>query len=312
MLPFMSARSIASATVSFGLVSIPVKLYATGQAQSDVSFHMLHRECGTRLKQQYICPKDEVVVPREDMTKGYEFAKGKYVTFSPEELKSLEEVGNQTIEIVEFVPIEAIDPVYFDKSYWLGTDKGGEKAYRLLGDVMRETGRCAIATYAARGKAYLVLIRPEKETGLAMQQLRYADEVRPFSEVPVGDAQVKDSELKLATQIVDQLARETFDPTPFEDTVKKRALAMIQKKVDEGQEITSEPAEAPRGQIIDLMEALKASLSAKRGGQAAADEDEDDSARKPPRRAASHGDGEAEAPKAAHGHAKAKRTRAAK
>ncbi len=289
----MSARSIASATVSFGLVSIPVKLYATTQSASEISFNLLHKTCGSRLKQQYVCIKEEVVVSREDMAKGYEFEKDRYVMFAPEELKALEEVGNQTIEIQEFVPLSQVDPIYFDKAYFLGTDKGGERAYKLLAQALCESGRSALATYAARGKQYLVLVRALGDGGLVMQQLRYADEVRSFKEVPVGDAQVKDAELALARQIVDQLARETFDPTRFEDTVRKRVLELIQRKVEDGQAVGGQVAEAPRGQIIDLMEALRKSLEARaKGAEAAAPAAtaapapaEEERERKPPRRA---------------------------
>jgi DNA end-binding protein Ku len=276
----MPARAIASATVSFGLVTIPVKLFpATAPAGSGISFNLLHKECGTRLKQQYICPKDEVIVPRDDMIKGYEFAKDQYVTFTAEELKALEEKATQTVDIAEFVPLDKVDPVYFDKPYYLAPDKGGEKAYHLLAEVMRDTGRCALAKYAARGKMYLVLVRPVEE-GLTMQQLLYADEVRSWKEIAMPDKPaLRDAELKLAHQLVDQIAAETFDPTQYEDEVKKRIQADIEKKV-QGKEIeVSETTEQP-AQIIDLMEALKASLGAAKGSKrsppAATPEAEDD------------------------------------
>jgi DNA end-binding protein Ku len=266
----MPARAIATATVSFGLVTIPVKLFpATQPSGAGISFHLLHKECSTRLKQQYICPRDEAIVPRDEMIKGYEFAKDQYVTFTAEELKALEEKSTQTVDIAEFVPLDKVDPVYFDKPYYLAPEKGGEKAYHLLAEVMRDTGRCALARYAARGKQYLVLVRPIAE-GLAMQQLLYADEVRSFKEVAMPDKPVlRDAELKLAHQLVDQIASETFDPTQYEDEVKKRIQADIDKKV-EGKEIeVSEPTQQP-AQIIDLMEALKASLGAAKGGRRAA------------------------------------------
>src|SRR5438045_4629772 len=139
------ARAIAGATVSFGLVSIPVKLFAATQASAGVSFNLLHKKCSTRLKQQYICPTDNEIVSRDDMVKGYEFAKDQYVTFTPEELKSLEEKASQQIEISEFVPTEKIDPVFFDKAYYLGPEKGADRAYRLLSEAMRTTGRTALA-----------------------------------------------------------------------------------------------------------------------------------------------------------------------
>ncbi|MGH9364088.1 MAG: Ku protein [Thermoanaerobaculia bacterium] len=257
----MSARPIAAGTVSFGLVSIPVKLYSAGNSSAAISFNLLHAKCSSRLKQQYICPKDNnEIVPREDMVKGYEFSKDRYVTFKEEELKALEEQSTQSIEVVEFVPIDKVDPVYFDKTYYLGPDKGGAKAYKLLAEVMKETGRVALAKYAARGKQYLVMLRPG-EGGLVMQQLLYADEVRPFSEVPIEQADVQPKELDLAKLLVEQRATDKFEPETYEDDVKKRIQAQLERKIA-GQEIQVAPAE-PGGQIIDLMEALKASLARK-------------------------------------------------
>jgi DNA end-binding protein Ku len=254
------ARAIAGGTISFGLVSIPVKLYSATQASSGVSFNMLHAKCSSRLKQQYVCTHDNEIVGRDQMTKGYEFAKDQYVTFTTEELKSLEEKATQTIDIAEFVPLDRIDPVYFDKAYYLGPEKGGEKAYRLLCEAMRETGRAGLARYAARGKQYLVLLRPSIEGGMVMQQLLYSDEVRPFSDVPMPDeTEVKEPELRLAKQLIDQIAVETFEPTKYHDDVKDRILADIERK-REGQEIAITAPEPEPARIIDLMEALKASL----------------------------------------------------
>jgi DNA end-binding protein Ku len=255
----MPARAISTATISFGLVSIPIKLYTTGESKAAVSFNMLH-ECGTRVKQQYWCPKDERVVPREEIVKGYEFAKGQYVTFTDEEIKSLEAEASHLIEIKEFVPAALVDPVYFDRAYYLGPDKGGDKPYRLLSDAMRETQRVALASYAARGKQYLVLLRPF-EDGLLMQQLRYADEVRSFSEVERGGAKPSDKELSLARKLIDQISSEEFHPEAYEDEVKKRVEEVIAKKV-EGEEVTYAEAPEPQAKIIDLMDALKASLEA--------------------------------------------------
>ncbi len=251
---------MASATISFGLVSIPVRLYSATEASATISFNLLHRPpCGSRLKQQYVCAKEEVIVPREEMVKGYEFQKGEYVTFTPEELKELEEAATQTVDITEFVPLAKVDPIYFDRAYFLGPDKGGDKPYKLLARAMTDTGRAALARYAARGKMYLVMVRPLGDK-LVMQQLHYADEVRDIGEVPVGDAEVREQELKLAKQLVEQIARETFNPDAYEDEVKKRIEEQIQRKV-EGQEIAISPTEQKPAQIIDLMEALKASLA---------------------------------------------------
>jgi DNA end-binding protein Ku len=255
----MPARSLSTGTISFGLVTVPVRLYSAAEHSAAISFNMLHGKCGSRLKQQYICSKDEEIVTRDQTVKGYEFAKDQYVTFTTEELKAMEEASNSAIQIAEFVPLNTVDPVYFEGAYYVGPDKGGERAYQLLAAAMRETGRCALAKWAARGKMYLVLLRPG-EKGLIMQVLHYADEVRSFDEVPVGDTQVKDGELKLAVQLIDQISSEHFNPAAYEDEVKKRYQEAIQKKV-EGQEITAAAPEAPKGQIIDLMEALKASLA---------------------------------------------------
>jgi DNA end-binding protein Ku len=257
------ARAIAGATISFGLVSIPVKLYSATQSSAGVSFHLLHGKCGSRVKQQYICPRDNELVAREEMVKGYEISKDQYVTFTTEELKALEERATETIDIAQFVPVAAIDPVYFDKPYYLSAEKGGEKAYMLLTEAMRESGRAALARYAARGKQYLVMVRPttEKPGGLVLQQLLYADEVRPLAEVPLPDGEVREPELKLARQLIDQISAETFEPTLYHDEVRERVQADIQRKM-QGQDIATSAPEPQPARIIDLMEALKASLAA--------------------------------------------------
>ena len=279
----MAPRSIASLTVSFGLVSIPVKLFSATEASHAISFNLLHKECGSRLRQQYLCVKDEVPVAREDMVKGYEFAKEQYVMFSPEELKTMEETGTHSADVTEFVPIESIDPVYFDKAYYLAPDKGGAKPYALFARALRDSKRCAIGKWAARGKQYIVMIRPV-EDGLVMQQLLYAGEVRAIKDLEIPKTEVKDAELKLAKQLIEQQASDTFDPSAYTDTVSARIEAAVQKKV-EGQEITL--AEAPEGggaQVIDLMEALRASLEKKAAAPAKAREPQAE-ARKPPKRA---------------------------
>ncbi len=224
-----------------------------------MSFNWLHKDCGSRLKQQYVCHQDGDVVERDAMVKGYEFQKGKYVTFTPEELKALEQEKTESIEITEFVPAEQVERSYLSKIYYLGPGKGGDRAYRLLSQAMRETNLAALAKYAARGKQYLVLVRP-MDDGLAMEQLYYRHEIRPFSEVPLGEGDVKKEELKLAIQLIKQAASKEFQPEKYEDEVRTRMLEQIQRKVD-GEEITAAPTEEPKTQIIDLMEALKASLS---------------------------------------------------
>jgi DNA end-binding protein Ku len=272
----MSARPIATATISFGLVSVPVKLYSAGEPGRRISFNWMHERCGTRLKQKYYCPKDDETVERADMIKGYEFAKDQYVVFKPEELKALEEQASQSIDITEFVPAEQVERIYLDKPYYLGPEKGGERAYRLLSAALRKTGRAAIAKYASRGKQYLVMVRPI-ENGLIMEQLLYPQEIRAFSEVPLEEGEVKEQELELAVQLIDQAATDEFRPEDYRDEVRERVLTLIQQKVD-GEEITVAPTEEPQTQIIDLMAALKASL--------AAGQESDSEERKPAQRAA--------------------------
>ncbi len=264
---------MASGTISFGLVAIPVRLYATGESSQTVRFSMVHEKCGTKVKYRYYCPTDDELVERDEIVKGYEFAKGQFVLFSEDELKALMPEATHAIEISEFVPLEKVDPIFFEKSYYLGPDKGGAKPYRLLAETMASTGRAALARYAARGKDYLVMLRPF-ESGLIMQQLRYAVDVRPFAEVPIEEAKVTKAELDLARQLVDQGASDEFDPNVYTDEARGRIWELIEGKV-QGEEIVAAPEEAPKAQIIDLMEALKASL----GG---ADEKTE---RKPPKRA---------------------------
>lgn len=289
----MPARSIASLTVSFGLVSIPVKLYSATESSRSISFNLLHT-CGSRVRQQYYCAREDIPISRDEMVKGYEFAKDQYVMFTPDELKALEEAGTHSADVDEFVPISAIDPVYFDKAYYLAPDKGGAKPYALFARALRESGRCAVGRWAARGKQYIVMIRPV-EDGLVMQQLLYDKEVRPISEIDIPKTDVREAELKLAHQLIDQRSHEVFDPAAYKDEVGERIEAAVQKKV-EGQEITL--AEEPEGgaQIIDLMEALRASLE-KRGAAPARAEEAGKPARKAAKRAKPVESEEAEAPR---------------
>jgi len=266
----MPARALSTATISFGLVSIPVKLYSAAESKAALAFNQIHKKDGSRVKQQLISSRSGEVVPREEIVKGYEFAKDQYVLFEAEELKALEAVATHTIDITEFLKAEQVERRYLEKVYYLGTEKGGARAYKLLAQVLVDTGRVAIGKYAARGKQYLVMVRP-MENGLVMEQLHYPDELRAFSEVPIEDADVKPAELKLATQLVEQAASDEFKPEIYKDEVRERMLALIQRKV-EGEDITLAPTAEPEHKIIDIMEALKASLAAgKKPAQAAAD-----------------------------------------
>jgi DNA end-binding protein Ku len=256
----MPARSISNATISFGLVSVPVNLYSSAESSASVSFNMLHKKCGTRLKQQYICPKEGGVVTRDETVKGYEFAKDQYVILSPEELKALEEKATGAIDVIEFVPLAKVDRVYLEKVYYLGPDKGGDRAYRLLAAALEETGLAALGQYAARGQQHLVLLRPSNGV-LVMEQLHYADEVRTTADIPVPSGDVKPLELTMAKQLIEQTKNESFEPGKYKDTVRERVLETIQRKID-GQDITADiTPDAGGGKILDLMEALKASLA---------------------------------------------------
>ena len=273
----MPPHSLGSGTISFGLVSIPVRLY-TAASPAGVSFNQLHGVCGSRIRQQTFCPKCNKTVERSELVRGYEFAKDQYVQVKDEELKALEGEASKIIDIAEFVPLDQVDPIYFEKTYYLGPDKGGEKPYRLLADAMEKAGQVALAKYVMRGKESLVLIRAA-QGGLMLHTMYFADEVRNFDEVDKGQsAKIKDGELDLALQLINGLASESFSPDRYADEYRHRVLGMINQKV-EGQEVTvSEPA-APRAQVIDLMEALKESL-AKRGVSP-----EDAAAKKPPAKA---------------------------
>ena len=274
----METRSIASLTISFGLVAIPVKLYSATIASGRISFNMLHAKDGSRLKQQYICAKDGKVVDRSEIVKGYEFAKDQYVIFTPEEIKALEETGSHAVDVTEFVPLEAIDPVYFDRAYYLAPDKGGAKPYTLFARALRLTGRCAVGRWASHGRDHLVMVRA-LDSGLVMQQLLFSEEVRRIDDLEIEDAPVKDAELKLAQQLIQQQSHDSFDPSEHVDEVKQRIEAAIARKV-EGKEFTLPEDRAQSvANVIDLMEALKASLGAATRAPARKSE------RKPARRA---------------------------
>ena len=251
-------RAFASGQIAFGLVSIPVKLFSAAESSERISFNMIHGECGSRIQQQLFCPKDQRTIDRSETVKGYEFSKGQYVLFNEEELKALEEKSTQQIDIAEFLPSDQIDPIYFSKANYLAPDRGGDRAYTLLARALQETGRWALAKYAARGKQYLVVIRPVGK-GLVMHQLYYPNEIRSMEELDLGEAVIKDNELKMAIQLAEMGANDEFQPENYRDEVADRIRALIQKKI-EGEEITNAAVDEPRAEVIDLMEALRKSL----------------------------------------------------
>ncbi len=257
----MAARAIGSGTISFGLVAIPVKLYSTVDSTKSVRFNYLSKD-GSRLKQQYIRASDSQVVEREDRVQGYEFAKGQYVTFSADEIKAMHVESTNAIDIAEFIPIDQVERLYIERVYYLGPDKGAARSYHLLKEALRETQRAALAKYAVRGKSHLVLVRPfatDQSSGLIMEQLKHQDELRSFDEVPLEFTEVKPDELELALTIIDQRVNQKFEPERYEDEVRAIMMDRIQQKID-GQEISVPPEEAAEAKIIDLMEALKASV----------------------------------------------------
>jgi DNA end-binding protein Ku len=262
-----AARSIASLTLSFGLVSIPVKLYSATETSAAVKFNLLAKD-GSRLKQQYVSEKDQAVVARADMVKGYEFEKDRFVLFAPEELKALEEASSPTIEIMAFIPEKSVDPLYYDKAYLIAPDKRGGKPYALLAEAMRKSGRCALAKWAWKSKQYVVQVRPV-EDGLVLQQLLYADEVRSLKDLGIEPVTVTAGELQLALQLIDQISQDAYDPSQYVDEERKRILAAIDEKIAGKEVVASAHDEAPStAQVIDLMEALRASLG-KKGAAAA-------------------------------------------
>jgi DNA end-binding protein Ku len=278
----MAARSFATVTISFGLVSIPVDVYSNEISASRLSFNLLHAKDGARVKQQYVCALDGEVVERSQLVKGYEYEKDQYVIFKPEEIKALEEAGSKAVNIIEFVPLDTVDPVYFDRTYLLAPSKHGAKPYALLNEAMRETKLCAVGRWAARGREYVVVVRPV-EGGMAMHQLHFRDEIRTTDELGIAEApQLSAGELKLAKALIEQTTSKRFDPNEFHDEFRSRVDAAIQKKIKSGKEIShfeavDTPATEGRANVVDLMEVLQRSLKGK--GSAA-----NATSRKPPRR----------------------------
>jgi DNA end-binding protein Ku len=266
----MPARATSSGTISFGLVSIPVKVYPASRSKA-VHFNMLHAKDQSRLKQQYICATCGEKVERDETVRGYEYARDQYVVLTDEELKALETKSDKSIEIEEFVPIEKVDPIYFEKSQLLGPDKGGAKAYRLLNEAMLTMGRVAVGRHRTRGREQLVLIRP-RGRGLVLHGLHYADEVASFEDIEFGDeVQLRASELQLAQQLIEQLSADAFAPERYEDRYRQAVLAAVDQKIAGHEVVVAERAEEPEP-IIDLMAALKRSIEARHASEGASGE----------------------------------------
>ena len=245
--------------LSFGLVAIPVRIH-TATKSENVSFHLLHKKCGSRVRNQHYCPVCSIVVERDDLVRGFQHAKDQYVPITEEELESLEAEANKSIDLKEFIPLATVDPVYFEDTHYLAADKGGEKPYRLLADAMAKSGRVAIAELVSRGKEQLVLIRPYKR-GLVLHTMYHADEVRDLKQVPKGEnVKVSANELELGVGLIDRLTSDEFNLEKFKDEYRIRVLGMLDEK-SKGKEIVIDKAAAPKhGQVIDIMEALKRSM----------------------------------------------------
>jgi DNA end-binding protein Ku len=257
----MAARSIASGSISFGLVSIPVKLYTATQAQG-IHFNMLDPETKQRINQRYVVSTTGAEIERGACIKGYEYTKGQFVTFTAEEMKALETPSNGGIfEIVEFVPSHTVDLLLVEKSMYVGPNKGGDKSYALLTRTLVTEEKYAVAKWISHGKEHLIVIRPYKD-GLVAHQMYYADEVRDFeAAVDLAKLPITDAEINLARQLINALSKPSFDPSAHEDRHRRAVLDAIEKKVNGGGTIPA-VVEETKGKALDLFAALQASLAA--------------------------------------------------
>jgi len=255
----MALRPLRNATISFGLVSIPVRFY-TATKSEDVHFHLLHESCGSRVNRKWWCPHHEKVVDSDELIRGYEISKNKYVTFTDEEMETLETGDNRALEITEFVDLHEIDPVFYEKAYFLGPSAGGGKTYRLLSQAMKKQDKVAVARWISNGREHLVVLRPY-EKGLILHTMYYADEVRDFDAIDIEESgSVREKEVQLAEMLINELTEKKFDPLQFKDEYRQRLLARIRAK-SKGKTIEPEEKEEEKGgEVIDIMEALRRSL----------------------------------------------------
>jgi DNA end-binding protein Ku len=268
----MPARSISTGSITFGLVSIPVRLFPATSSKT-VRFNLLHAKDNSRIQEKIFCPADEKIIDRSELVRGYEVEKGRYVTFTDEELKKLEAAADHSIEINEFIPVSEVDPIYFNNSYFLGCEPTSAKAYHLLNEAMTKMQRVGLAKITMRGKEHIALIRPY-EDGLMLHTMYFNDEIRSFADIDHGaNATVKESELGLAQRLLEDLSEKKFHPEKYKDSYRERVIEAAEQKLA-GHEVTEPAAEAPRGKVIDLMGALKASLQ-KRGIEVNKEQGED-------------------------------------
>ena len=255
------AASVWSGYLTFGLISMPVKLFS-GARSSGISFNMLHRDDLSRLKQQYVCLADGKVVERSDIVKGYEFRKDEYVVVEPEEIKKIEPKTAKTMEILEFVKTSEVDPVFFESSYYMVPDEAGRRPYALLTKAMEESEYVAIAQLTMHNREYTVFLRPH-EGGMMLHTMYYAEEVRKVEGFGAPDVELKDAEVKVAHQLIEALAAE-WEPEKYHDTFQDNVKNLIQTKLEGGKiaEIEKPKKLAP---VVDLMSALKQSLAEMEG-----------------------------------------------
>lgn len=251
----MAARAIWTGIITFGMVSIPVKLYSATE-NKDITFNQLHAPCKSRIKEQKTCPVCDRKIESDEIEKGYEYAKGSYVIVTKEDMEKLPLPNKNCIEITSFIHQSEIDPVYYEKSYYIEPDEAARKPFALFMRAMSEKGMTAIAKVAIRSKERLCALRPLDGT-LMMSTLLYPDEIRVEKGKPLPDVQVSDKELAMAGSLIDLMSQE-FRPEDYTDSYREAVLKVIEAKL-EGREVAEAPA-APAGKVIDLMEALQASM----------------------------------------------------
>ncbi|HVL95633.1 MAG TPA: Ku protein [Solirubrobacteraceae bacterium] len=263
-------RSIWSGAISFGLVNVPVKVYSAVSPKT-VRFHQLDSKTGTRISQRRVNPQTGEEVPYEDLVKGFELTRDRYVVIRPEELDAIAPEKSRTIDIEDFVDLAEIDPVYYDHPYWLVPDKGAAKAYALLVQAMREAGKVAIARVVLRNKEHLVALRPSGG-GLMMETMVFHDEVVPSDDLDellaAAETQASDREVGMAKQLIDSLTT-AFDPERYRDSYREKVLELIERKA-QGEEIAVQPEAPAPARVPDLMAALEASLAAVKKDEPAA------------------------------------------
>jgi DNA end-binding protein Ku len=273
----MALRPLRNATISFGLVAIPVRFY-TATKTEDIHFNLLHASCGTRVNRKWWCPYHEEIVSSDELVRGYPISKNKYVTFTDEEIDALESDDNRALDITEFVDMQQIDPVFYEKAYFLGPAPGGGKTYKLLAAAMKKQNKVAVARWVAAGKQHLVVVRPFQD-GLVLHTMYYADEVRDFKAIDIEDAPVREKEVQLAEMLINELTEKKFNPLEYKDEYRERLLDRIKAKSHGKAIVAEEKEEEKGGEVIDIMEALRRSLE---GGKAA-------SSRRAPQRATAKG-----------------------